>query len=485
MKKPMPSFFAGLLVFLSLTFPAHAQHSALADKDEIASAMRLWQAAIESQLAYREQPGISVGIVYDQELIWAKGYGFSNVEKKTSASPQTNYRIASITKLFTSTAIMQLRDAAKLQLDDPVDKYLPWFKVRNEPEDAPVITIRHLLTHTSGLPRESDFPYWTDAHFPTHEQMVQMLPKQEAAYAPATRWKYSNLAVALAGEIVAAVSGEPYEAYVQKHILAPLGMTSTTFPHSPGEDSKLAAAYGRRMPDNSRDAEPFMDTNAITPAAGLSSNVEDLARFLMLQFRDGKADGSQILKGSTLKEMHRLQWLEPDWESGQGLGFAVFRLGNRTLIGHGGALAGYRTNISFSPEQKIGVIVLTNSDDGDPFVYAKSFYELVAPEIVKAAAPPSKPSAADPAWNNYLGLYRSRWGDSQVLIVNNKLTMINPQSTDVKRSILTLTPVGPHTFKISGENGGANVGELLVFELGSDGKVTRIKVGSNYSYPVH
>ncbi len=480
-KKLASPFLAAFVLLFLLASPASAQSSALADKDEVASAIRLWQAWIESQMAYRGQPGLSVGIVYDQELIWSRGFGFRDLQAKLSATPQTDYRIASITKLFTASAVLQLRDAGKLQLDDPVVKYLPWFKLREGTEASPVITIRHLLTHTSGLPRESDFPYWSDANFPTREQMIDMLHNQEAAYSAETRWKYSNLAVALAGEVVSAVSGEPYEGYVEKHILAPLGMNSTSFPDAPGRDSQLAAAYGRRMPDGSRRDRPFMNTKGITPAAGLSSNVEDLSRFVMLQFRDGRAGDKQILKGSTLKEMHRLQWIEPDWQSGQGLGFAIDRIGTRTIVGHGGALAGYRTNISFSAEEKLGVIVLTNSDDGDPFSYAREFYELVAPAIAKAVAPAAKLAPVDPAWNHYIGLYRSPWSDFQVLIVNHELVMINPQAQNLKHSMLTLTPAGPNTFKISGENGGANVGELLVFEIGADGKVSRIKIGSNYA----
>ena len=149
------------------------------------------------------------------------------MEKQGAASPTTRYRIASITKLFTSTAILILRDEGKLQLDDPVTRHLPWFNIRQRYPDAPPITIRHLLTHTSGLPREAAFPYWSDANFPTREQVRKALPRQETSYPTETRWKYSNLALSLAGEIVAAVSGADYEEFVQRRILDPLGMTET------------------------------------------------------------------------------------------------------------------------------------------------------------------------------------------------------------------------------------------------------------------
>ncbi len=238
---------------------------------EVASNIALLSAWIESQMAYRQQPGLSMGIVYDQELVWAQGFGYANVEQKVAATPQTIYRIASITKLFTATAMLQLRDAGKLQLDDPIVKHLPWFNVQNHYPDAPSITIAHLLTHTSGLPRESAFPYWTDNNFPTREEMMGVLPQQETILPTENTWKYSNLALSLAGEIVAAVSGMGYADYVQQHILDPLDMSST-FVRSPDPDHpRLATGYGRRMPDNSREICPSTDCKGITPAGNMST----------------------------------------------------------------------------------------------------------------------------------------------------------------------------------------------------------------------
>ena len=200
---------------------------AMAACGEVDSALRLLEAWIESRMAYRQQPGLSAGIVHDQELVWSKGFGWRDPENRSPATPQTLYRIASITKLFTATAVLQLRDEGRLQLDDPVAQHLSWFKIKSRFEDAPAVTIRHLLTHTSGLPREAAFPYWTDFEFPTREQMIEALPGQEAAFPPDTQWKYSNLALALACYIVAAFSVEAYEAYIHRHILYPLGMKYT------------------------------------------------------------------------------------------------------------------------------------------------------------------------------------------------------------------------------------------------------------------
>ena len=475
MKKPVYCLLAVLL----LTPICFAQTS-IVQHPEVAGAIKLLEAWIESQMAYRGQPGISVGVVYDQKLIWARGFGHADVEKKIAATPATIFRMASVTKTFTATAIMQLRDAGKLSLDDPVVKHLPWFKIKSPFADAPTITIRHLLTHTSGLPREAAFPYWMDANFPTIEQIKETLPNQEAAFAPETRWKYSNLALALAGEVVAVVSGSPYDVYVRKHILEPLGMNDSTMLFPEAHRDRLAVGYGRRMPEGKRETRPFMDCKGITPAANLSSTVEDLARYLAFQISDGKG----VLKASTLREMHRIHWLRPDWKSGAGIGFAITRANERTVIGHGGSLAGYRTQISFSPEEKLGVIVLTNSDDGNPGSYVNQIFNVLAPALKKANPAIAKAAQADPEWNKYVGKYRSPWGDSEVLIVNNELVMIDPTSENPMETMVRLVAQGNNRFKITTDNqnyGGA-VGEIVSFELGVAGKLTRMKTGESYTF---
>ncbi len=222
----------------------------------------------------------------------------------------TLFRIGSISKLFTATAIMQLRDTGKLRLDDPVSSQLSWFQVKSAAPDAPAITIRHLLTHTSGLARELPLPYWNDLRFPTRAEMIRLAPMQPAVLAPETKFKYSNLALAIAGEIVAAVSGEPYERYVAEHILQPLGMRSTRVTPdrlTPG----LAMGYRKRVPGQPREVEDFIDAGGLTPAANIASSVEDLAKFASLQFRDRPAGGAQILRGSTGRQGRA-------WASGSG-----------------------------------------------------------------------------------------------------------------------------------------------------------------------
>lgn len=457
--------------------------TALLAHPDVAANLELFCHWIEAQLAYRGQPGLSLGIVYDQELIWARGFGYADLAQRTPATPTTLYRIASITKLFTSTAIVQLRDAGKLQLDDPITRHLPWFTIQNRFPDAPPITIRHLLTHTSGLPREAAFPYWIDNNFPAMAQIREYLPQQITALPTETKWKYSNLGLALLGEIVAMVSGQPWESYLEEHILQPLGMENTLAavdPHHP----RLATGYGRRMPDQTRAIGPYTDTNGIAPAANLASTVEDLARFAMLQLRDGPAGGNQILCGSSLREMQRVHWLSKDWQTGRGLGFHVMRLEGKTVVGHGGALQGYRTDLQLCPEDKLAVITMTNADDGLPLIYREKFFKWVAPALVKATKPKRQKSQPPAIWQTYVGKYRNVWSDTQVILRHGKLMLIDPSQPDPLLATAKLKPVGDHTFEIETDEHFASDGELAVFELDEKGKVTRLVLGNTPTFPV-
>ena len=449
----------------------------------VRSAITLLEAWLESQLAYRGWPGLSIGLLHDQELIWARGFGHASLVRSEPATPETLYRIASITKLFTSTAIMQLRDAGKLRLDDPLTQHLPWFTIGQDYPDAPPITLQHLLTHTAGLPRELGFPYWTDNNFPGAADARRRLPEQRTALPTETSWKYSNLGLALAGEVVASVAGQPFEEYVNERILRPLGMNRTLVKTPPQDVSGLATGYTRRLPTGSRMETPFSDGRWITPAANMTTSVTDLARFAMLQFRDGPAGGAQVLRGSTLREMHRVHWLEPDWVAGWGLGFRIIREGGRTLVGHGGRLRGYRTQIQLCPAERIGVIVMINAEDGEPLVVASRVFEWVAPAVARAVAPPAK-DGLPPGWERYVGKYRSAGADTQVVVLDGSLALIDPSMPNPTLGITRLRPVAERTFRMETTEGYASNGELVVFELDSTGRVCRAKIGENYTEPV-
>jgi CubicO group peptidase (beta-lactamase class C family) len=413
--------------------------------------------------------------------VWAQGFGYADVARQIPATPQTIYRIASITKLFTATAVLQLRDAGKLQLDDPIHKHLPWFTIQNEYEDAPTITIRHLLTHTAGLPREAKFPYWTDNTFPTLAQIQETIGQQATAVPSETRWKYSNLGLALAGEIVAVVSGRPYEAYIHEHILQPLGMNSTFVETLDPNHERLAVGYGRRLPGTlERQIMPFSDCKGITAAGNIATTVEDLAKFAMFHLGEGTVGGQRILRQSTLQEMQRIHWLEPGWQAGWGLGFRIQRQGNKTTIGHGGALLGYRTLLTLWPADKVGVIVLTNSDDGDPLGFTDKLFQWVVTAVAHASQAKPTPKQPNPTWEKYVGKYRDLWGDVQILNQNGELIAIDPSLPDPMLAFTRLVPIGEHTFRMESDNGFMAPGEVAIFHLDEGGTAVRLQTGENF-----
>ena len=241
---------------------------------EQGEALRLADAWLDSIQAYQHIPAISAGVVANEQLIWSKGYGTIDADHNVAATPRTIYSICSISKLFTSVALMQLYEAGKVRLDEPLTTYLPWATLKPTEADSGPITLRAVLSHSAGLPRESDFPYWSPPSFtfPTRQQLRDMIGKQ-APYYPASRYyQYSNLGLTLVGETVESVSGQPYADYVRAKVLAPLHLADTR-PFMPMDlyGKKLAVGYGALTRDGVRDLMPPFDTRAITPAAGFTS----------------------------------------------------------------------------------------------------------------------------------------------------------------------------------------------------------------------
>jgi D-alanyl-D-alanine carboxypeptidase len=466
--------FISCVVASSLAAQSPPATSRVADDPDVQGAQRLFSAWMEGQIAYRGLPGIVVGVVADQELVWATGFGFANVAAKRPMTPATKFRMASHSKLFTATAIMQLREQGKLRLDDPVSKYLPWFQLKPAGEDDGPITIEQLLGHASGLPREAG-PHWTTLEFPTAEEVRRLIADRQAAFAPQVRWKYSNLAYTIAGMVVEQVSGMAWADYVQRNIFDPLGMTASSVDR---DVEGLAVGYNRRMPDGTREVYPFVDARGMAAATGLTSTVEDMAKFVSAQFRTGKMGGRQILSTGSLREMHRVRSVENDWNSGTGIGFAVNRVGGKTYIGHGGGYPGYTTQTSINLDSKVGVIVLTNTNDSNPGDIARQLMSTVGDAVAKASAQKPKTVAWDPSWARFAGLYRGRGGDSQVVLLNQRLVIITPNGANVDTPV-ALEPLGGGRFRYVAPGGGGPVGEVVRF-VEEGGRVVRMITGDSY-----
>lgn len=436
---------------------------------------RLFSAWLENRIAYRGLPGVAVGVVQDQQLVWHEGFGFADVARGVPMTSETRFRMASHSKMLAAIAIMQLREDGKLSLDDPVSKHLPWFQSQPAGDDDGPITVEQLLSHSSGLQREAS-DHWTSLDFPTRDELVALMGDRQAAFAPQVRWKYSNLAYAVAGMLVEKLSGQDFADYVQANIFDPLGMSSSSFDQPvPG----LAVPYGRRMPDGSRALLPFVDARGMAAATGLTSNVEDMARYVSAQFRRGPRGGAQILGSGSWRELHRVRSMEQDWSGGYGLGFANERIKDRVYQGHGGGYPGNTTRTLFQLDDRFGVIVLTNTNDSDPADIARQLIAAVAPAMAKAAADGRTGEVKwDPAWARFQGVYRNRWNDTAVVLMNERLVLLALNAPSLDEAV-PLTPLGEGRFRLDSPRGGAPAGEVVRFgEEG--GRVVRMYTGDTW-----
>jgi CubicO group peptidase (beta-lactamase class C family) len=381
---------------------------------------------------------------------------------------------------------MKLYDEGKLRLDDKVSELLPWYNLEQKFPDSWPITVRTLLTHSSGLPREANFPYWTgpDFPFPSSESIREELKNQETLYPSSTYFQYSNLGLTLLGDIVEEVSGVPFEVYVQQNILDPLGLanTRTELP----EDlygQELAIGYTALDREHRRQKVALFQANGITPAAGFSSNAVDLGRFASWQFRLMDSTVTEILKPSTLKYMQHVHWTDPDWKTNWGLGFSV-RKGSdgKKIVGHGGSCPGYRSVLHIMPDSKMAYVVLINASGTNPGKYAAGIQGILTQ--AKAAANKDK-SSGDPDpdidLEEYTGYYDAMPWSSEMFVGSwyGKLATIGFPTDSPADAMTLFKHIEGDTFRRIRDDG--ELGETLVFERNDSGQITRLKSHGNYS----
>jgi len=302
--------------------------------------------------------GLSIAIVDDQKVLWARGFGWADREAGLAATPATVYRMGSISKLFTATAAMQLAQQGRLALDAPIQQALPAFAIRSRYPDA-AITPRRLMTHHAGLPRDVLRGMW--AREPgDFRAMVAGLAQEDLAYPPGMMVAYSNLGVTVLGAAIEQVAAQPFADYARQHLFEPLRMHDAAFATGAPAATSAYDADGRRA-----DEPGLRDL----PAGGLNASVLDMARFMMMVFADGRAGGQTVLEPAMLAEMLRPQNAEValDGDLRIGLGWMLTSFGADTLRGagpvahHGGATINFRSQMYVLPEHKLGVIVASNS----------------------------------------------------------------------------------------------------------------------------
>ncbi len=421
---------------------------------------------IDGWLAYqrvrRRIPAISLGIVHGDESVLTRGYGHADEAARRRATETTGYRIASISKTFTATAVMQLVERGAVRLDERVERYVPW--VRSGNGSVHPFTVRQLLSHTAGVERDGG-PHWVTDRFPTLEQLKARARERLGVLPPLERWKYSNVGYALLGEVVAAASGQAYDEYVRANILAPLGMRRTGFAITPAVEKTLATGYGRDLPGRRRETFAHPDANAFRAAAGLVSTAEDLCTYMSAHF----PGSGRLLTDLSKREMQQPQGLPAD-DGHYGLGFAIWPLDGAWIVGHGGGFQGFSTAIGMDVGRRIGVTVLTNviEPQGKPLLLG--VFHTIHQCLKWIERRPGRPSPRA-ALRRYAGRYTARWLDLDVAVVGDRLVAFGLGNERPLSEASELEAVGPNRFRIVAGPGGGNVGEFVTFETTRAGAV--------------
>lgn len=414
------------------------------------------EAKAASYVKENRLPGAAVGVVHGDRLAWSAGIGFADISGRRAPDGVTLYRIASITKTFTATAVMRLRDERKVGLDDPIGKYVP------EVGHLKDVTVRRVLSHESGLRSEPPGTDWRAATYEGRvERNLERALELETVIPANTQTKYSNLGYQLLGEVITRASGMRYVEYIRSRILDPLGMANTAFEPLPVEmQPRRATGYAARYVSDELEVASIPPT--IYSEGGLWSCVDDLARWISYQFTDD----------ATLREMHKPRYLtDEEWTQAWCIGWYALRRDRRVWVVHTGALHGFSSAVCFRPQQRVGAVVLVNGV-GDAATLALDLGDL-ALDSVEAIAPRIEPPSPLPeTMRDLVGLYvgkeagvviRVEWRDGKLSVIDPALPAWRP----------TLAPTDDRDVFLI-EPGVRQSGERALFRRLEDGRIASL-----------
>ncbi len=327
---------------------------------------------------------ITVGIVDSTRLVWTHSYGYADIGAHRLANRNTEYRIGSITKPFTAVMLMQLAEAGKVHLSDPVEDYLPEVtEIRGAPPGARPFTFIQLATMTAGLAREPERegPFWTGSVATWEKTLLSALPHTTYIAMPGTKYSYSNIGYAILGAALSRIAGVPYVQWERTRVLAPLGVDHTRFQIDPAIAANVARGYDVSRSGVPSDSVP--DREARTgrgykvPNGALFTTVGDLARFVSFEMGDGP--DSVLPRARLDSAFNGIVASSDNLSGGYGLGFMAHRLGNFAYVGHAGSVAGYLAAMFFVRSAQRGVIVFRNATGGrvNPSALAAHILERV------------------------------------------------------------------------------------------------------------
>ena len=355
----------------------------------IVVALLLWQPAgradsvddyILGQMRRRHIPGLALAVVRDGHVLKCQGYGVGNVELGAAATPHTLWRIGSITKQFTATAIMMLVQENRLRLDEPIRTYLDGI-----PAAWSHITVRDLLTHTSGLPNSTELADWDRlAMFPaTPAEVIKACSRDPLEFGPGERWEYCNTGYYLLGRIIEKVSGQTYGSFLQQRILDPLGMSSTRLDDAGAIIPDRASGYDWH--GGCQHNADYLDMSWLDSAGAILSSAEDMVKW------DAAIDSGRLLSPDGFEQMWKPTALRTGEFYEYGLGWFLHYDASGRWISHDGRIGGFTAYFMRHPRQHLTVIVLCNQDNARPRALARQVAGMYVPEL----APPAYPPIAD------------------------------------------------------------------------------------------
>jgi len=337
---------------------APAERAAIPPAAPWAEAAAALEPLIAHELREKRIPSITIALVDDQQIVWARGFGVARSADSTPATALTIHRVGSVSKLFTDIGIMQLAERGEIDIDAPVTTYLPDFRPKGD--GAASMTLRHLMSHRAGLMREPPVGHYFDPAGSTLAAMVASLNDRDLVYEPGTRAKYSNAGIGLVGYVLEVTQNEPFALYLKRAVLEPMGLRASAFEPTAEIRERLASAIMWTRDGREFEAPAF--ELGMTPAGSMYSSVLELGRFLSVLFAGGRAGSRQVIRAETLEQMLTPQFAEAGQRGGFGLGFALGDLDGHRLIGHGGAIYGFATSLAALPDEKLGAVVIVTAD---------------------------------------------------------------------------------------------------------------------------
>lgn len=335
-------------------------------------------------------PGFAIGVVKNGKLIYAKGFGVAKLGTDSPVTSRSLFHMASVTKTFVATAVMQLVEQGKIDLDAPITKYLPYFKM----DDARYrdIKIRQMLSHTSGIPDTTNY-HWDKPEYDDGalERFVRSTANQKLVFAPGQNFAYSNTAYEILGDVIAKVSGESFEDYVQHQILTPLAMKDSTLLVRQANPSLLTSPH---VDENGKlvVSKIFPYNRAHAPSSTLYSNIDDMSRWAIAYLNHGELDGRRILKGETVEVMWRP--VVGAFNMKEGISWFTKDLQGHLLVMHDGGDVGFESRLLLAPNDSVAVVAMSNYAATE-----KDYFQELATEALKIMLDlkPSAPSVTEAA----------------------------------------------------------------------------------------